>query len=198
MDIFLNNFNFIFINSFLALVAVLFGWLMSKASSTFAKVWTGFIWFIFLPNTIYILTDISHLFEQWSKVNSLFKFILIIQYSLFLIFGVISFIISVHFFHKLLEGKFAGWKLEKMKPSTFVVICALNFIVGFGVILGGIERTNSWYIFINPSRVLEDSLNLIYSQELLILSIGIGVLANLTYFLTIETIATWGKKLFKK
>lgn len=195
MDIFLNNFNFILINSFLALVAVLFGWLMSKANSFFAKIWTGFIWFIFLPNTIYILTDISHLFEQWSKVDNLFKFILIIQYLLFSIFGIISFIISVHFFHKILGGKSAGWKIEKMKPSTFVIICILNFIVGFAVILGGIERTNSWHVITNPSRVLEDTLNLIYSKDLLILSLGIGLLANAVYFVMAETVASWGKKI---
>lgn len=194
MEIFLNNFTFIWINSALALVAILFGWLMSKADSTFAKLWTGFLWLIFLPNTIYILTDISHLFEDWPKVDSLFKLILIFQYALFSIFGIITFVISVYFFQKLLEKK----RKKGIKISTITAICILNFIVGFGVVLGGIRRTNSWYIFTNPSRVLEDVLNLIYSQELLILSLGVGLLANLIYFITAETVSTWGKKYFKK
>lgn len=193
MEIFLNNFYFIWVNSFLALVPVLFGWLMSKAHSIFAKVWTGFIWLIFLPNTIYILTDITHLFEDWPKVDNLFRAILIIQYSIFALFGIISFVIATYFFHKLLQGK----NKKRIKSTTIFTIFILNFIVGFGVVLGGIERTNSWQIVTNPSRVLEDSLSLIYSQELLTLSLGIGIFANIVYFLMVETAKTWGKKILK-
>lgn len=205
MDIFLNNFHFIWINSFLALVPVLFGWLMSKANFTFAKVWTGFIWLIFLPNTIYILTAFTHLFEDWPKVSNLFRAILIVQYSLFALYGIITFVIAIYFFQKLLQGKSAGWPKKRIKLTTITAICILNFIVGFGVVLGGIERTNSWYILTNPSRVLEDSLDLIYSRELLTLSLGVGLLANAIYFLCVETVATWvpkaslrDKKFFKK
>ncbi|MBF8249904.1 MAG: hypothetical protein HW400_505 [Candidatus Levybacteria bacterium] len=197
MDIFLDNLTFIWVNSFLAVVAVLFGWLMSKANSVFAKAWTGFLWLIFLPNTIYILTDITHLFEQWPKVDIFFKFILIIQYAIFSIFGTITFVIATYFFQKLLEGKSANRRKKGIKASTAVTIFILNFIVGFGVILGGIRRTNSWYIFTNPSRVLEDSLNLIYSQELLILAFGVGILANLIYFLMLQNVVAWGNKHFK-
>lgn len=194
MEIFLDNFTFIWINSALALIAILFGWLMSKANSTFTKLWTGFLWLIFLPNTIYILTDISHLFEDWTKVDNLFKFILIIQHSIFSIFGIITFVLATYFFQRLLEGK----RRKGMKTTTIIAICILNFIVGFGVVLGGIRRTNSWYIFTDPSRVLEDVFNLIYSQELLILSFGIGILANFIYFTMLESIATWGKKYLRK
>jgi len=171
---------------------------MSKANSIFAKTWSGFLWLIFLPNTIYILTDITHLLEDWPRVNSLFKLILILQYTLFSIFGIITFVAAVYFFQKLLERKSAGRRKKGIKVSTITAICILNFVVGFGVILGGIRRTNSWYIFTNPSRVLEDALNLIYSQELLILAFGVGILANIIYFLTLESVATWGKKYFKK
>lgn len=198
MDIFLDNFNLIVFNSFLALIAVLFGWLMNKANSIFAKVWTGFIWLIFLPNTIYILTDISHLFEDLPKVDNLFKIILVVQYSLFSIFGVISFVVSIYFFQKLMEGKPTGWKVEKMKPSTFVAICILNFMVGFAIVMGGIERTNSWHILTDPIRVLQDALDVLSSSEMLMLSGGIGILANIIYFLMLESVVTWGRKYFKK
>jgi len=166
--------------------------------SKFAKTLYGFVWFIFLPNTIYILTDITHLFEDWSKVDNLFRLILIVQYGLFSIVGIITFTLAVYFFQKLLQGKSAGWRNKRIKATTFIAIIVLNFIVGFAVVLGGIARTNSWHIFTNPSRVLEDSFDLIYSQELLMLSLGVGIFANLTYFIMAETVATWGKKFFKK
>ena len=198
MDVFLVNFNFIWINSFLALVAVMFGWLMLQSLPKLVRIFCGFCWLLFLPNTIYILTDVSHLLEDWPKVNNLFRLILVLQYTLFSIIGIITFAISVYCFQKLLEGKSADRKEKGIKITTIAAICILNFIVGFGVILGGIRRTNSWYVFTNPSMVLEDILNLIYSQELLILSLGVGILANLIYFLMLESVVTWGKKYLKK
>lgn len=197
VDIFLDNFYFIWINSCLALVAVLFGRLMSKANSAFAKTWTGFLWLIFLPNTIYILTDLSHLIEEWSDVSNLSRILLVIQYMLFSVFGIITFVLAVYCFQQLLEGK-PGNKKKKMKPSTIIAVCILNFIVGFGVVLGGIQRTNSWYIFTDPARVIRDVITLITSQELLILFVGFGILSNLIYFFMLETVVTWGKKYFKK
>ena len=196
MENFLNNFNFIWFNSYLALVAVLFGWLMSKANSTFAKLWTGAIWLLFLPNTIYILTDVSHLFEDWPKVDNLFRGILIVQYGLFSLVGIFTFIISVYFFQKLLQGKSAG-RRKKIQPSTYLAIIFLNFLVGFGVIMGGIERTNSWHLFTDPVRVIEDVVDVLTSQELLLLSIGTGLLANLIYFFLVDTLIGWVRKFIK-
>ena len=193
MEIFLYNFNFIWFNSFLALISVVFGWLMIKARKKFAKILYGFIWLIFLPNTIYILTDITHLFEDWPKVDNLLRAILIIQYTLFSIVGIITFTIAVYFFQKLLDRK----SKKKMKPSTFVSICILNFMVGFAVVLGGIQRTNSWHIFTDPIRVANDVLDVLSSKELLMLSLGIGVFANLVYFLMAETVVKWSKQFFK-
>ena len=193
MEVFLYNFNFIWFNTFLALIAVFFGWRMVKARSKFARYVHGFIWFIFLPNTIYILTDITHLFEDWPKVNDFFRTLLIVQYTIFAVVGIITFTMAVNYFRRLLDRD-----NRKMKPSTILAICLLNLMVGFGVVLGGIQRTNSWYVITDPSRVFEDALNLIYSQELLMLSIAVGLFNNAVYFLMAETVATWGKRFFKR
>lgn len=192
MEIFLYNLKFIWFNSFLAIIAVVSGWMMLKPYLKLIRIFCGFIWFIFLPNTIYILTDVSHLFEDWSKVDILFKLILLIQYSLFSIFGVITFVLSVYFFQKLLEGK-----MKKIKFSTLISICVLNFLVGFAVILGGIERTNSWYVFTDPPRVIADVIDVFSSLEMLMLAAGVGILANVIYFLMLESVITWGGKFFK-
>lgn len=193
MEIFLYNFNFILFNSFLAIIPVVFGWLMLRPYSKFVRILSGFIWFIFLPNTIYILTDVSHLFDDWSKADNLFRLILIIQYSLFSAFGIVTFVVSVYFFQKLLDGP-----RKKIKHSTFISICVLNFLVGFAVVLGGIERTNSWYVFTDPFRVIADIVDVFSSIEMLILAGGIGILANVIYFLMLESVITWGGKHLKK
>lgn len=194
MFLFLLNFNWLLYNLFLALISVACGKLMLRVKFKPLKFIFFFIWLIFLPNTIYLLTDIAHLFEDWSKVNSMFKILLTLQYSFFAILGIITFVTAVYFFQKLIQKK----SNEKINLTTHIAILILNFTVGFGVILGGIQRTNSWHVFTNPIRVTNDILDIISSKEILMLSVGVGILANIIYFLCAETAATWDKKLFKK
>ncbi|MBI2049540.1 DUF1361 domain-containing protein [Candidatus Roizmanbacteria bacterium] len=176
MSVFLFNLEFMAFNLFLALIPVAFGYLMLKAKNVKLKALYGFIWFIFLPNTAYILLDLIHFYDQWPKVNYLFKPILISQYIVFILTGVITFIYAVYFFEKLLSGK------KGRKFDIFAILFILNFIIGFGVILGFTQRTNSWYIFSQPVRVLEDTLTLFYFPNLIIGSLAFGILANILYF----------------
>ena len=194
MEFFLYNFSFLWFNTFLALIAVLFGYLMLLAKSKIFKVIYGFLWFIFLPNTIYILTDLIHLYEDWPKVDLLFKIVLTFQYGLFAIAGVLTFIYGMYFFEKLLEKK----NKKRRKPSTFLLIFILNFIVGFGVILGAVQRTNSWYIFTDPLRVINDSLEILSSYKLWYTSIIFGIFSNIIYFYFVKSVTNWGKTRLKK
>ena len=190
MEVFLYNFNFLLFNLSLAFIALLFGYLMLRVKSNVFKTLYGFIWFIFLPNTIYILTDFSHLYEDWSKVDLIFKLVLITQYAIFAILGALTFIYAVYFFERLLERK----NKKGRKPSAFLIILILNFIVGFGVILGGVQRTNSWDVLVNPVRVINDSFGILNSPYLLKLSILSGVLFNTIYFYFVKPVTKWGKK----
>lgn len=192
MSLFLLNFNWLFYNLFLALVSVACGKLMLKVKYKPLNFIFLFMWFIFLPNTIYLLTDLAHLFEDWTKVDLMFRILLVFQYAFFTILGIVTFVVSVYFFQKLIQKK----SNEKINPRTFTAILILNFIVGFGVILGGIQRTNSWHIFINPIRVTNDILDVISSKEMLMLSVGVGILSNIIYFLCVKTVATWVPKAF--
>lgn len=200
MEVFLYNFEYLFFNLFLALIAVLFGYLMLRTKSNVFKDIYGFIWLIFLPNTIYLITDISHIYEDWPKVNFTFKILIFLQYSLFAIVGILIFIYAIHFFERMLENKNkprSNRGKKKRKPSTFIAIFILNFIVGFGVILGGVQRTNSWDIFINPIRVINDSLDILNSPYLLKLSILSGVLFNIIYFFFVKPVTSWVKRMKK-
>ncbi|MEK7517000.1 MAG: DUF1361 domain-containing protein [Patescibacteria group bacterium] len=190
MEVFLYNFNFLLFNLSLAFIALLFGYLMLRVKSNVFKTLYGFIWFIFLPNTIYILTDFSHLYEDWSKVDLIFKLVLITQYAIFAILGALTFIYAVYFFERLLERK----NKKGRKPTAFLIILILNFIVGFGVILGGVQRTNSWDVLVNPVRVINDSFGILNSPYLLKLSILSGVLFNTIYFYFVKPVTKWGKK----
>lgn len=190
VDVFLHNLNFVWFNSFLALIPVLFGDLMLKTKRNLLKAIYGFIWLIFLPNTIYTLTDISHLFEDWDKVDLLFKAILMLEYGILMIVGFLTFIYAVYFFEKLLENK----NKKRRKLSTYLVVFILNFIVGFGVILGNIQRTNSWYIFTNPTRVINDSVEVFFSPELIFAFVIFGILCNIAYFYFVKKVVEFGRK----
>ena len=197
MDIFLYNFDFIWFNSFLALISVLLGWLMHKTSSKYLRVFYIFSWLIFLPNTLYILTDITHLFEVWAKLESLFKLLLIIQYALFSILGILTFIYSIYLFQELLEGKSRS-KKKKRKITTFISILIINFMVGFAMMLGGIQRTNSWDVVTNPGKVINDVFTVLSSREMMILSLGFGIIANIIYFYFEDPVVKWGNKYLKR
>ncbi len=185
METFLFNLEYMSFNLFLALIPVFFGYLMLKAKNKSLKLLYGFIWFIFLPNTAYILVDIVHLFEQLTKVDLVFKIVLLIQYGLFLLAGALTFIYATYFFERLI-GK------NKSRPAILLI---LNLIVGFGVILGFVQRTNSWYIFTQPLRVIEDTLALLYSPNLVVASFAFGLLVNIIYFYFSKPVIGFGKSI---
>lgn len=184
MEIFLYNFEFMLLNLFLALIPVVFGYYMLKTKKPFLRFLFGFLWFVFLPNTAYILLDIVHLYEEWSKVGYVFKLILIAQYAIFFLSGVITFIIAVNFFEKLIakKSKHASNPKQKRKFETSTALMALNFLVGFGVIMGYVQRTNSWHVVTHPLKVFEDIQTILFSPNLILASLVFGLIANIIYF----------------
>ena len=56
-------------------------------------------------------------------------------------------------------------------------------MVGFGIVLGRIQRLNSWEIFTETERVITDSLQITTSSKLVMYAIFFGLLGNLVYFI---------------
>src|SRR5438045_2538050 len=81
-------------NISLAMIPVFLGWFMLEARRGWIKVLFGFFWFIFLPNSIYLFVDITHLFEQWNLVDSLGKIVLLFEYIILLFAGLLTYIYS--------------------------------------------------------------------------------------------------------
>jgi uncharacterized membrane protein len=190
------NLGFLSFNLFLAVIPVIFGKIMIMSISWLIRSISGFIWFFFVPNTLYLLTDLDHLSKQFFKADFLFKFILPLQYAVFVILGILAFIIAVNFLEILIEGRVV--KSKKIHPASIFVITVLNFLIGFAIILGGIQRVNSWEVITNPVKVINESLAIFNSQELMLLSIGFGILANIIYFVFRDKIVLKIKKYLKK
>src|SRR5579863_3913239 len=96
MHVLISNFLWMSFNVFLALIAVLFGWLMKKTTWKLLRIIYGAAWIIFLPNTLYLLTDIIHLFTRIERVQGIIRVIFIFQYLLLLLLGLITYFAAVY------------------------------------------------------------------------------------------------------
>src|SRR5579863_5390627 len=155
MHIIVSNFSWMSFNILLALVAVLFGWFMKGTRWTLLRILCGVVWIIFLPNTLYLLTDIIHLHQNVHKVEGMDRFIVILQYVLLLLLGISTYFAAVYPAEKV--------AVEKMKCQQTIFILLINGCVSFGIILGRVERINSWYFVTNLPRIFHDSVQVLTS-----------------------------------
>lgn len=176
MEIILFNSIWMIYNIFLAFIAPLFGWFAYKTNQKLLKTLFVIVWFLFIPNTLYIVTDLIYFPKQISQLENIEKSLLILQYLLLELSAFIAFILSVYVFEKML------YKLKHNKKQIIGLVAVLNFLIGFGIILGRVYRANSWDVVTNTWKVIDDSLRVVLSMELLIMAFLFGIFANLIYF----------------
>lgn len=178
MDLLIYNIGWMSWNIFLGLLAVIFGWFMIKSSSFILKIFFACTWLLFVPNTIYIITDLIHVPKQILEINGWLTPFLILQYILLILIGVASFVISVYFFEKTIRHK--TFRLKER--YIFSLLVFTNFVIAFGVVVGRVQRTNSWEVFTNLGRVIEDAFNVFFSPQLIFTTLIMGLIGNLFYF----------------
>ena len=179
MSVLLDNMPMIEVNSFLALLPILFGWLMVKTRWLWLRVAFAVAWFSFLPNTLYTVTDLRYLPEQWMTLHSLGKVALTLQYLIYELFGVSSFLLALYQGEKL-----PGISHRQQNNIVLPLLLILaNAFIGFGMVLGRVQRLNSWDLFLNLPEVLAASFQIISSFNLLLYVVLLAFIANLVYFL---------------
>ena len=176
MEIFVFNLEWMIPNVALAALPVIFGLAYLRIKSRLLRIPLFVFWFLFLPNTIYLLTDIEYLPKQIMQSGSIDRLIIFSQYVILLVIGVLT------YFGGLLPLKILFKELRIKKQSQKLAIVVLNFAIGYAVILGKVERTHSWYVFTQPLRVIEDMINVFTIPFLLLSAIGLGILFNTIYF----------------
>lgn len=175
MDILFYNFEWMGVNVFLACLAVIFGYLAIQIKNEILKIIFSIFWIIFIPNTIYLITDIRYLSDQFIQSDLLIKFILIIQYLVLSLIGVISYFSALYPIEGYLKRKYKNLDL-------ILLMIGVNFIISFGVFLGRVQRTESWDILLNPIKVVTDITKSLNSPDLLIFLIPFSILINFIYF----------------
>src|SRR5260370_37781501 len=124
MDIILFNISWMIYNIALALIADIFAWCMSESKPGLLRYFFGIIWILFLPNTIYILTDVIHIFDQSQEISLLYKPLLLIQYSILLLTGITTFVFAMYPFDRMLRKAKKRTKIIEDK----LLIIVINFL----------------------------------------------------------------------
>ncbi|MEM9865857.1 MAG: DUF1361 domain-containing protein [Myxococcota bacterium] len=101
------------------------------------------LWFIFLPNAPYIITDLVHI-RQRPPIPVYYDALLLGNAALT---GLFAGAFSVHRVHHALCGR---WSRDRATMAIGVAI----FASGFGIYLGRFERWNSWDLLVRPLEVL--------------------------------------------
>jgi uncharacterized membrane protein len=130
-------------------------------------------------NTLYILTDMRYLPEQWLAMTTVGKLGLAVQYIPYELIGLTSFLLALYPLEKTLT--LSRWREHNVVLA--VLLITVNFFIGFGIVLGRVQRLNSWDIFLDAPKVIHASFHIVSSWDLLLLAVLCGVLANAVYFL---------------
>ncbi len=178
MHVLLENMPMIVVNSFLALIPLFCGWLMGKARQKVLQIALLLLWFLFLPNTLYTLTDLRYLPYQWHAVHAAGKVALALQYLLYELLGVGCFLLALSAFEKLLLR--SRWPKKHVVLTVCLIV--VNFCIGLGIVLGRVQRFNSWDIFVDAPTVIAAALHNLLSFRLLLFVVFFGVFANALYF----------------
>jgi len=110
----------------------------------------GVLWLLFLPNALYIITDLKHLRERpsipvWYDCLLLFSFS-----ALALLFGLLSL-----YKMNMVIKKYTSTIMQH------ILLIIISILTGFGVYLGRVERWNSWDLFTKPISLLTECTALI-------------------------------------
>ncbi len=140
-------------------------------------------WLLFLPNAAYVIIGIRHIngFCEVSQFNNCIDGSwMIMLFFTYAFFGWVGFVYSI----KLMSDFLAGIT-RRLIANIFEI--AIIPVISLGVLLGLIQRWNSWNILTNPGAIVSDAVMyfcywpyvknlLIYSLFLYILYYGGGLM----------------------
>ncbi|MBI5353366.1 MAG: DUF1361 domain-containing protein [Chloroflexi bacterium] len=104
---------------------------------------TAFLWLIFFPNALYILTDLQHLAKGSTTAPLWYDVLILVWFSWT---GLLLGLVSLYLMHDIVQrafGRRVGW--------GFVLL--VSGLSSFGVYLGRFARFNSWDILNDPKEV---------------------------------------------
>lgn len=164
-------------NTFLALIPVASGWaiyaLYRRPGRTTAvrslMVLLAAVWFAFMPNTCYLLTEWRHFLEVIGYTDLYAKIYIsktaavrLMLYTLFYIFysgiGLLTFALAI---------RPVVWLMKERRLTPWLWAIPFFLLMSLGVYLGLILRLNSWDIFVRPEFVWASIVNTLANPGLM-------------------------------
>jgi uncharacterized membrane protein len=180
-DVLRSNSRWMAWNLFLAFVPLAVSvWLFRRKGRRSSLWWFGFlVFFAFLPNAPYVLTDVIHLIEDIREINSVWMITLVVipLYLLFILAGFEAYVVSLINF---------GYYLSWIGQGRWILGAELltHALSAVGIYLGRFQRFNSWDFITQPdalaTTVVEDVLG---KRPLVIIAITFVVVAGLYWIL---------------
>lgn len=175
------NMNWMTWNLFLAFIPlVLSVWLFRIRRNRPWLWWLGFlVFYAFLPNAPYLLTDVIHLIDDIRKIQSVWviTLVLIPVYLLVILAGLEAYVISLinwgYYLHRIGKSQWILW-MELITHALSAV----------GIYLGRFLRFNSWDFITQPDAVLTKGVEeILGKQPLVIIAITFVVLVSLYWIM---------------
>ncbi len=146
---------YILFNIFLGLIPFFLFQVLFRLSAVKNKIKTPveyllfFLWLIFMPNTIYILTDIRHIngFCTNTLIDICGNAWMII---FFFVYGIIGWVLYFY----AMEQMILFLQQRLMTKINIFLPWLIIPIVSLGLLLGLMDRLNSWDVLIRPSLVV--------------------------------------------
>ncbi|MEO1430795.1 MAG: DUF1361 domain-containing protein [Cyanobacteria bacterium J06632_19] len=169
-------------NLFLAFIPlVLSVWLFRRIKRSRSWVWWfGFaVFFAFLPNAPYLLTDVIHLIDDIRTIQSVWMITLVLipVYLVVILAGFEAYVISVINM---------GYYLHRIGKSQWILGMELitHALSAIGIYWGRFLRFNSWDFVTQPDAVITQGIEeILGKQPLVILAISFVILAALHWLM---------------
>lgn len=171
-----DNLDWMLFNLVLALVPVLLVFFLRKKFHPLVRYGLFLLWFLFLPNTIYLVTDIEYLPYQVFRSTTFEQALLFIEYGILVSFGIFSYLYSL----EPVELMFRKLKIKRRNIDFIYVV--IHIAVAFGIVMGKVQRTHSWYVFTEPQRVVNDIRATLSASDLLFWVFFCAVAINASFF----------------
>lgn len=184
-EILAKNLSWMLYNLSLAVIPVFLGWWTLLVRNKLLKAIFFALWLVFVPNTIYVFTDIIHIIKDAAKVDGFFEiFVISTQYVGLIIAGFITYILALYPIDRLIRKSVSKNKkvIYKHNGLATSVIIVLNTLIGIGIVLGRVYRLNSWDVVVEVEKVIVSTVSLLNSPSMIALSLLFGITANFVYF----------------
>ncbi|KKS11522.1 MAG: hypothetical protein UU67_C0071G0013 [Candidatus Daviesbacteria bacterium GW2011_GWB1_41_5] len=190
MEFVSENMSWITLNVSLAVLAVIFGVLFYLMRGFWRFIFF-ILWILFIPNTIYMVTDIQYLPGQLIKTQFSSQILLTGQYLIIASLGVITYFLGIYPFEQIISKRVN-------KTSIPVIIFLANYLIAFGIFLGKIYRVHSWFIFTSPQSVAGAISDILASPLILLAIFLFGTFTNFVYFIVGPRLGVkvWTKRCF--